>query len=206
MLSAYLKHARAGGVQVRTGVRVTGIDCAGGRLSGVHTTRGSIATRCLVNAAGAWADQLYVMAGGTPLGITPRRRTIIVPTPPSWYEPGLWPFVMDLSHHFYVKPEGRSMLASPMDEDPLEPCDARPDVLRVAEIADLVQRWTTFPVPSIDHKWAGLRSFAPDGRPVVGADPAITGFFWLAGQGGVGTQPRPDRSPAAVDSSDWRSI
>jgi D-arginine dehydrogenase len=200
LLSGYLQHARAAGAQVRTGTTVTGLDCTAGRISGVRTTQGTIHTRCVVNAAGAWADQLYTMAGGTPLGITPLRRTIIVPTPPSWYQPSPWPFVMDKSHHFYGKPEGRSIIASPMDEDPVEPCDARPDALRVAEIADRLERWTRFPVPGIEHKWAGLRSFAPDRRPVVGEDPIIAGFFWLAGQGGVGilTSPAMGRIAAAL--------
>jgi D-arginine dehydrogenase len=200
LLSGYLKHARLGGVQVRTGVTVTGLDCTAGRISGVRTTHGIIHTRCVVNAAGAWADQLYAMAGGTPLGITPMRRTIIVPTPPAWYQPSVWPHTSDLSHHFYCKPEGSSIIASPMDEDPLEPCDARPDDLRVAEIADRLERWTRFPVPSIERKWAGLRSFAPDRRPVVGEDPTIAGFFWLAGQGGVGiaTSPGMGRIAAAL--------
>lgn len=186
LLSAYLWHARAGGVRVRTGVAVTGIECTAGRLSAVQTSQGSIQTPCLVNAAGAWADTLYALAGGTPLGITPRRRTIIVPAPPDWYQPSPWPFVHELSHHFYIKPEGHSILASPMDEDPLEPCDARPDMQRVAEVADRLERWTTFPVTHIAQRWAGLRSFAPDRRPVVGNDPHLPGFFWLAGQGGVG--------------------
>ncbi len=165
----------------------------------MHTSQGIIHTPCLVNAAGAWADQLYALAGGTPLGITPMRRTIIVPTSPSWYKPSVWPHTTDLSHHFYIKPEGQSIIASPMDEDPLEPCDARPDDLRVAEIADRLQRWTTFPVPSLDHKWAGLRSFAPDRQPVVGEDPHISGFFWLAGQGGAGISTSPALGQVAAE-------
>jgi D-arginine dehydrogenase len=199
LLSSYLRHARAAGIQVRTGVTVTGLDCTAGRIGSVQTTQGVIHTRCLVNAAGAWADQLYAMTGGPPLGITPMQRTVIVPTPPAWYQPGVWPHTSDLSRHFYVKPEGQSMIASPMDEDPMPPCDARPDTLRVAEIADLLERWTTFPVPSIDNKWAGLRSFAADRHPVIGADPHITGFFWLAGQGGVGISTSPGMGRIAAD-------
>lgn len=186
LLSGYLQHARAAGIQVRTGVAVTGVELQAGRMHEVQTSDGNIQTPCLVNAAGAWADTLYTMAGGVPFGITPMRRTIIVPTPPDWYQPGRWPHTGDVSRHFYIKPEGHSIIASPMDEDPMSPCDARPDMLRVAEIADLLQRWTTFSVPSIDNRWAGLRSFAADRRPVVGEDPVIGGFFWLAGQGGVG--------------------
>ena len=191
LLSGYLKHARAAGARVRTGVTVTGVESADARISGVQTAQGTIHTRCVVNAAGAWADHVYAMAGGTPIGITPMRRTVIVPTPPAWYKPSTWPFVSHASHHFYVKPEGQSIIASPMDEDPLEPCDARPDALRVAQIADLLQRWTTFPVPRIEHSWAGLRSFTPDRNPVIGHDPAIDGFFWLAGQGGSGISTSP---------------
>ncbi|ETX06530.1 MAG: hypothetical protein ETSY2_16580 [Candidatus Entotheonella gemina] len=175
------------------------MDCTAGRISTVHTNRGTIQTRCLVNAAGAWADGLYALAGGTPLGITPMRRTIIVPTPPDGYEPGPWPFVHDLSHHFYMKPEGHSIIASPMDEDPIEPCDARPDMLRVAEIADRLERWTRLTVGNIDQRWAGLRSFAPDRRPVMGEDPQIAGFFWLAGQGGVGILTSPSLSRIAAE-------
>ncbi len=177
LLTAYIKHARHGGVQVRTRTEITEVDSTAGRIRAVHTTQGTIQTPCLVNAAGAWADCLYTLAGGTPLGITPMRRTIIVPTPPAWYEPSPWPFVHDLSHHFYMKPEGHSIIASPMDEDPIEPCDARPDMLRVAEIADSLERWTRFTVNNIAQRWAGLRSFAPDRRPVVGEDPHIAGFF-----------------------------
>ncbi len=199
LLSAYLQHARAGGVHVRTSMTVTGVECTAGCLSTVHTSQGSISTPCLVNAAGAWADSLYVLAGGTPLGITPMRRTIIVPAPPDWYQPSPWPFVHELSHHFYIKPEGHSILASPMDEDPLEPCDARPSMERVAEIADRLERWTTFPVTHIAQRWAGLRSFAPDRRPVVGNDPHLPGFFWLAGQGGVGILTSPALGRIAAD-------
>ncbi len=199
LLSAYLKHARAQGVQVRTGAEVTGIDCTGGRVSAVHTTQGCIHTPCLVNAAGAWADSLYALAGGTPLGITPMRRTIIVPPAPDWYQPSGWPHTTDISHHFYIKSEGQSIIASPMDEDPIEPCDARPGDVRVAEIADLLERWTTFTVPHIEHKWAGLRSFAPDKQPVIGDDPHIPGFFWLAGQGGAGISTSPALGQIAAE-------
>jgi D-arginine dehydrogenase len=199
LLSSYLRHARAAGIQVRTGAAVTGIDCTANRICGVQTTQGVIQTRCLVNAAGAWADQLYVMAGGEALGITPMRRTVIVPTPPTWYQPSVWPHTCDLSHNFYVKPEGQSIIASPMDEDPMQPCDARPDMLRIAEIADLLERWTTFSVPSIDNQWAGLRSFAPDRHPIIGADARVTGFFWLAGQGGVGISTSPGMGRIAAE-------
>ena len=171
----------------------------GGNVSAVHTSQGTIHTPCVVNAAGAWADTLYTMAGGNPLGIIPKRRTIIVPPAPDWYQRSIWPHTTDLTHHFYIKPEGQTMLASPMDEDPIEPCDARPDDFRVAEIADLLQRWTRYPLPYLEHKWAGLRSFAADQQPVIGNDPYIPGFFWLAGQGGAGISTSPALGQIAAD-------
>lgn len=199
LLSGYLRHARTGGARVHTGVTVAGVVCAAGRIREVQTSQDTFHTRCLVNAAGAWADEVYAMAGGTPLGITPMRRTVIVPPAPDWYAPSPWPFVNHSSHHFYVKPEGQSLIASPMDEDPLVPCDARPADLRVAEIADLLERWTRFPVPYIDRKWAGLRSFAPDRNPVLGEDPIVGGFFWLAGQGGSGISTSPALGQIAAE-------
>lgn len=191
LLSGYLRHARAAGVTMSTRVTATAVKRDSGGICGVTTTQGTIHTRCLVNAAGAWADQIYASAGGTPIGITPMRRTIIVPKAPDWYRPSRWPHTSDLTHGFYVKPEGASIIASPMDEDAVQPCDAQPDELRIAEIADLIERFTTFSVPSIENQWAGLRSFAPDRHPVVGADPVVPGVFWLAGQGGAGISTSP---------------
>lgn len=72
-------------------------------------------------------------------------------------------------------------------------------MVRVAEIADLLERWTTFPVPRIDNQWAGIRSFAPDRHPVIGEDTRVTGFFWLAGQGGVGMSTSPAMGRIAAD-------
>lgn len=191
LLYGYLRHARACGVRLHTGTTVTGVTCDAGRVQAVQTSQGTFHTRCMVNAAGAWADPLYAMAGGNPIGLIPMRRTIIVPPPPPDYVPRPMPYLSHRSYHFYFKPEGQSIIASPMDEDPAPPGDARPTDLRVAEIAELLQRWTTFSVPHLDHKWAGLRTFAPDRNPVVGEDPVVGGFFWLAGQGGSGISTSP---------------
>lgn len=199
LLTGYLKHARSAGIGINTGSEVMEIERDMDGICGVTTANGTIHTRCVVNAAGAWADQLYVLAGGTRIGITPMRRTIIVPQAPDWYRPTMWPHTSDLTHGFYVKPEGASIIASPMDEDAVQPCDAHPDELRIAEIADLIERFTTFSVPSIENQWAGLRSFAPDRHPVVGADPIVPGFFWLAGQGGAGISTSPTLGRVAAD-------
>jgi D-arginine dehydrogenase len=76
-----------------------------------------------------------------------------------------------------------------MDEEPMEPCDARPDDLVVAETIERLKRLTPRLVPkSIIRKWAGLRTFAADQAMVIGEDPALKGFFWLSGQGGAGIE------------------
>jgi D-arginine dehydrogenase len=100
-----------------------------------------------------------------------------------------WPLAADLSHDLYFSPESSGMLASPMDEDPMEPCDARPDELLVARTVEKLEQLAPRLAPrSITRKWAGLRTFASDQAMVVGEDPVVKGFFWLSGQGGSGIE------------------
>jgi D-arginine dehydrogenase len=106
----------------------------------------------------------------------------------------------DLSHELYFSTESAGLLASPMDEDPMEPCDAHPDELVVAQTIERLKQLTPQLVPkSITHKWAGLRTFAPDQVIVVGEDPFMKGFFWLAGQGGSGIESSPAFGQIASD-------
>ncbi|GAY21936.1 NAD(P)/FAD-dependent oxidoreductase [Sphingobium fuliginis] len=148
--------------------------------------------RCdvLVNAAGAWADPIALLAGAAPLGIAPLRRTIaqvrVAPVVPT-----ALPLVLDVAERFYFKPDAGRLWLSPHDETPSLPCDVVPEELDVAlaleRLGDVVD-WT---VERVEHRWAGLRSFAPDRLPVYGFDPRQTGFFWFAGQGGFGIQTAP---------------
>ncbi len=151
---------------------------------------GRIEADILVDAAGAWADDVAALAGMRPLGITPLRRTVAqlrVDPPP----PDDLPLVLDISGAFYFKPESGRLWLSPHDEVPSKPCDAAPEELAVAEAIDRLQHVVDWRVEAVEHKWAGLRSFAPDRRPVYGFDPADDAFFWFAGQGGFGIQTAP---------------
>ena len=152
----------------------------------------------VVNAAGAWADQVATLAGVKPLGIRPLRRTALLVDPPTGAEISAWPCVIDIDEEFYFKPDSGQLLLSPADESPVAPCDAQPEELDIAIAVDRVERATTLEVTRVRHKWAGLRSFAPDRCPVVGYDPRAEGFFWLAGQGGYGIQTAPALSEAAA--------
>ena len=206
--SSYIRTLKKSGGTVLTKTQALGIETSNGRVSSIRTTDGEIQTPWVINAAGPWADHFAKLCNLPTLGCTPLRRTVIVPKPPTWYHPAKTPLVVFESHNFYFKPEGASILACPRDADPVEPGDARPDVERVAEIADLLQRYTKFKFSSIANQWAGLRTFAPDKRPIVGEDPKLKGFFWLAGQGGVGilTSPAVGRIAAALLMGESSSI
>jgi len=200
LLTAYLRHAGRGGAELRTGVEVIGIQAEDGRCTGVATSTGIVDARWVVNASGAWAGPIAQMAGAAPISITPKRRTVITFAPPDGIDVTRWPLVANETHHFYFAPESGGLLASPMDQTPTDPCDARPDELTVAETIDKIQRLAPTLAPrSIRRKWAGLRSFAPDDGFVVGEDPVVPGFFWLAGQGGAGIVTSPAVGAIAAD-------
>jgi len=145
----------------------------------------------IVNAAGAWADALAHRAGVRPLNLVPKKRTIILVDPPEGIEPKGWPVVVDVEENFYFKPKAGKILISPADETPCEPSDVQADEMDIASAVDKIQAVAALPVRQINHKWAGLRTFATDKSPVVGFDPKAPGFFWLAGQGGYGIQTAP---------------
>lgn len=145
----------------------------------------------LVNAAGAWADRVAGLAGLAPLGITPLRRSAaLVPLPPSVDTRG-WPLMMDVAETFYCKPDAGKLMISPADETPVEPHDAFADDFTIAETLDRVLQFLDVEIDRVDYTWAGLRSFAPDRYHVIGEDPRLSGFYWLAGQGGYGIQSAP---------------
>jgi D-arginine dehydrogenase len=145
----------------------------------------------LVNAAGSWADEVARFAGIQPLGLEPKRRTIITfDAPPGARLDGL-PFAKTVGDDLYFAPESGRLFASPMDEVPSEPTDARPDEYDVALAAYRMEERTTVKVEHIHSRWAGLRTFTPDRHPAVGFAADAEGFFWLAGQGGFGLQTSP---------------
>lgn len=145
----------------------------------------------LVNAAGAWADRLALLADATPLGLTPLRRTALVFEDHEVWDSRHWPLAVDIEEQLYFKPDAGRILASPADETPSTPCDAQPDEFDVAVLLDRLERLTLLRPKRITGRWAGLRTFAADRTPVVGFDPQVPNFFWLAGQGGYGIQTAP---------------
>jgi D-arginine dehydrogenase len=142
----------------------------------------------LVNAAGAWADEVAALAGVRPLGLQPYRRTALLIDPPADTPIAAWPMVIDSDEQFYFKPEAALLLLSPGDETASVPCDAQPEEWDVAVAVERMQTATTLPIDRVRRRWAGLRSFVADRSPVAGYAGDAEGFFWLAGQGGYGIQ------------------
>lgn len=187
LLQGFLRRGKARGVRLLLGERVTTANFAGGAW---HISHGGerISGRVLVNAAGAWADELARCCGGTPLGLRPLRRTAALIDPPPQQSVNDWPAVFDIDERFYLKPDAGRLLISPADEEPTPPGDVYADDLAVALAVDRIQGALDIEVHRVRHSWAGLRTFAPDRNPVIGFDALLPDFFWCCGQGGYGIQ------------------
>lgn len=187
---AYLGRARKQGVELRCGARITEIAGDGSRWR-LGWGGGSVAADVVVNAAGAWADELAALAGLAPLGIRPFRRTMVqlATDPPA---PADLALVVEARGRFYFKPEaGGRLWLSPHDETPEVAADTAPVEIDVATAIDRFEKAVDWKIAGLDRKWAGQRSFAPDRLPVYGFDPDDKSFFWCAGQGGFGIQTAP---------------
>ena len=189
----YLRGLKARGGQVLTDAGVQSLERQGNSWL-ARTRAGEFRGRVVVDAAGAWCDEIAVMAGATPVGLVPKRRTAILFQPPAGIDPRGWPSVIDADEQFYFRPDAGRVMASPADETPMPPCDVQPDELDIAILIDRLEKVANLPVTRIENRWAGLRTFAEDKTPVVGYDPHVEGFFWLAGQGGYGIQIAPGLS------------
>ncbi len=145
----------------------------------------------VVNAAGAWCDQVALLAGIPGIGLVPKRRTAFTFPAPAGIDPVGMPMVIDAGVGFYFKPEAGQFMGSLAEATPMEPHDVRPEEIDVALAIDRIQKATTMEISHVRRTWAGLRSFVADELPVVGEDPLAPGFFWLAGQGGAGIMTSP---------------
>ena len=204
MLETHRKALIKNGGSIACGAPVTGMQHDGTRWI-VDTPGTSYAAKTVVNAAGAWVDEIAGLAQVKPIGIRPLRRTVITFDVP--IDVSAWPFTKTVGPGFYIEPEGAGrLLACPMDEGTSTPCDAQPEDEDVARAAWEVEQATTLTIPRLASKWAGLRSFTPDRLPIASFDSHAPDFFWLAGQGGFGLQTSPAMALAAealVTRSAW---
>ena len=196
--AAYLRQFRRAGGEVRTDIRFHSAVRRNEDWDVKFEDGSTVSASTIVNAAGAWADDVAAAANVPPLSIRPKRRTMVQLRVG---RSGLrdLPLVDDAAGTFYFKGEGdRTIWLSPHDEIDSDPCDAAPEEIDVAVAIDRFERVVDWPVEAVERRWAGLRSFAPDRLPVYGFDPAAPGFFWCAGQGGFGIQTAPAAAKMAA--------
>jgi D-arginine dehydrogenase len=195
----FLRQLRAAGGELALRNRAGAIERRDGAWE-VETTAGiRFRAPVVVNAAGAWGDEVAAMAGVAPLGLTPCRRTgaIIDPSP---YEVEDWPMIVDPAERWYARPEARTrIMVSPADKTPMHPHDVQPDEYDIALGIDRMQHALDIPVRRVERAWAGLRSFSPDGSLAFGWDGRAEGFFWSVGQGGYGIQTAPAAGRLVAD-------
>lgn len=198
VLQGFVRMLKQAGGEVITGAPVTSME----RKSGVwclETGVGFFEAPVIVNAAGAWADEVAKLAGVRQVGLIPHRRSVAILPVPEGQDVARWPLVGSLDETWYAKPQSGKLLVSPADEDPVPPMDAWSDDMVLAEGLDRFEQAMDYPVTRVERTWAGLRSFVADRTPVAGYAPDAEGFFWLAGQGGYGIQTSPALSQLAAD-------
>ncbi len=186
----FLRGLRRRGGAVVCGHRIDGLAFAGG----IWTARAEAVTfhaRTIVNAAGAWADQIGILAGAAPVGLVPKRRTAVIVDAPPAPDLRFMPVVDFTATDAYFKPDAGRIMASLGDQDPVQPQDIQPDEWEVAVLADWLQRETLLTINRIGRSWAGLRSFVADDNPIACFDGTAPNFFWLAAQGGYGIMMAP---------------
>jgi D-arginine dehydrogenase len=143
----------------------------------------------VINATGAWGDEVAALAGVGPIGLQPMRRTaFMVPGSQAYHR---WPMTVEAEQRFYFKPDGVQFLCSLAEESPCHPCDPKPQMEDVALAIERINEATVLGIRAVNSQWTGLRTFSPDRDLVVGEDPTVPGFFWLVGQGGIGIQTSP---------------
>ncbi|HXV36047.1 MAG TPA: FAD-dependent oxidoreductase, partial [Myxococcota bacterium] len=198
LLDSYLAGFRARGGDLAKRAEVCELRQIGGGWE--LRLRGDVALRArvVVDAAGAWADEIASLAGARRIGLAVLQRTAFTFEPPAGADIASWACLIDADEAFYVKPEGARLLGSPCDETPVAPCDPSPQEIDVARAVERIERATMLEIRRIPSRWAGLRSFVADRAPVIGMDPALPGFCWLAAQGGFGVMTAPACARAAA--------
>ncbi|WP_238367589.1 NAD(P)/FAD-dependent oxidoreductase [Mesobacterium pallidum] len=186
-LQGFVREVRDAGAEIVTGARIDSITRDGGRWT-LRAGDRDWQADVIVNAAGAWADEVAALAGARRIGLQPYRRSMARIPAPGGHDVSRWPFMDGVDDAWYAKPDAGALLVSPSEEDPVPPQDAWADDMVLAEGLARYEEAVTEPVTRMLANWAGLRTFAPDRTLVIGPDAHVPGFIWCAGQGGYGFQ------------------
>lgn len=184
----FLRGMRSHGGELRTNAHVVGAQRSDERWTLRLADGEAVQVRAVVDAAGAWADDVAVLFGAAPIGLVPHRRSAFTFKAPEGSDVSDWPAVIGVDESYYFKPDAGQLLGSPANADPTLPHDVVPEELDIALGIHQIEAVTTLTIRRPASTWAGLRSFVPDGELVIGWDDHCPGFFWLAGQGGYGIQ------------------
>lgn len=187
-LRGFLQRGRSAGSALRTHAHVTHARHDGQRWHLQLADGPTLQATTVVNAAGAWADELGALLGVRPIGLLPHRRSAFTFSLPEGLDGAGWPAVIGVDESYYFKPDAGRMLGSPANADPTVPHDVQPEELDIAQGIAQIEAVTRFSIRRPASTWAGLRSFVPDGEMVIGPDADTPGLFWLAAQGGYGIQ------------------
>ncbi|MGB3434821.1 NAD(P)/FAD-dependent oxidoreductase [Achromobacter sp.] len=187
--SAFLRGLRTRGGLVRVSSELKEASRAGETWTVRTADHASFQSRYVINAAGAWADEVASIFGASVLGLQALQRTVVVVDPEQ--DVSHCPYVGTIDEQIFLKPDLGRLMVSPCDETPTTPCDALPDELSVAIAMDRLEKMTSLRPKRVLNRWAGLRVFASDRSPVIGLDPLIDGFVWCAALGGYGIQTAP---------------
>ncbi len=188
MLQGFLRGARQAGALLLTHAQPQSAQRDGDVWQLALSDGRAVSAPVVVNAAGAWADEVAALFGAAPIGLQPCRRSAFTFRPPAGADVAAWPMVADVDEAWYFKPDAGQLLGSPANADAVAPHDVQPEELDIALGIHRIEEATTLRIARPSATWAGLRSFAPDGEIVIGFDGACPGLFWLAGQGGYGIQ------------------
>ena len=197
LLQGFLKEARSFGARIESGQKVAAIEKD--RHWTVSTEQCDFEADVLVNAAGAWADEVAALAGVKKIGLQPNRRSMARLSAPGGRDVQAWPMLFGPGESWYAKPDAGGWIVSPAEEDAIDPMDAWPDDMVLAEGLHRYGEYVTEPLTRPTATWAGLRTFSPDRSLVIGPDPYVDDFFWCAGQGGYGIQSSPAASQCLAD-------
>jgi D-arginine dehydrogenase len=186
ILHAFLRNAGRNGAELRTACEAVRLRIAGGKVEGLDTSTGYVAAAQVILAGGGWVEDLAADAG-YPLGLTAYRRHLLV-TEPQPQVDRRWPVVWILGDDFYFRPESGGLLMCACDAVPVPPSEGETtDSAVVAQIASKAARWLPALADArVARAWAGMRTFPPDNRFVIGPDPRVRGLYWAAGFGGHG--------------------
>ena len=195
----YLRGAVARGGEVRVHSEVVGLDRRDNQWTVTTQKNETWQAPVVIDAAGAWADELARMAGASRIGLQPCRRSALLFKPDeSFGDFAKWPMTYGASENWYFKADAGQVLVSPANADPVPPQDVQPEELDIAIAIDRIESVTRFKIKRPSHTWAGLRSFVEDHGLVGGFDEVQPGFFWIAAQGGYGIQTSPAMGEACA--------